>query len=719
VDRPARRYGGVTAPTSTERITAQKFRTSPPDKPIPYRPDIDGLRAVAVLSVMAYHLDSALLPGGFVGVDVFFVISGFVVTGSLVDSGARTVLGFIGEFYSRRLARIIPALVVALVATAVLATMFIPPAWLSGLSESTAKSAFFGFSNWVLMRDFDTYFGPRAEFNAYTHTWSLGVEEQFYVLAPFLVYFWIRARRSGSLVGSRLAVGGLAAMIAASIAACVWASAARPAEAFYFVGFRLWELGLGTVLFLLSWTRPQPADRSMAATWMGQATGGLGLAAVAAGLVRADASRFPWPWALPAIFGTILLIGGAGRDPGGAARHVLAAPLAVWIGKRSYSLYLWHWPVYVLLRWTVGLQTGATYAAAVAVTFVLSALSYRWVETPWRHHRWIEQRPIWVRIALFALVPVLGVLFVSALFEHRHGITLSKVVLTPTDWYAGARMAQPEVGSRRCRVDIEWPLVGGGQERRYVPKDCRGELSRKAMFVLGDSHAAALGPMLEQLSAERGMSVSLFSFTGCGYLSLRQPMANEAPECLAFNRAVTDHVLAVSHPGDIVLLESLRLNRFGDAWSGFGISDMYRQMYNDDATRLRKAAEVDASEWLRRFAERKLEIVFIAPLPEFKAPPFRCADWFNAMNPVCVGRNQQSRAELESLRKPVIDTMASLERAFPANVRIWDPFPILCPRDICSTEHDGRPLFFDGDHLSGYGNVVMYAHFAQVIANIR
>ena len=278
-------------------------------------------------------------------------------------------------------------------------------------------------------------------------------------------------------------------------------------------------------------------------------------------------------------------------------------------------------------------------------------------------------------------------------------------------------MAYPNVGRRQCRVDIEWPRVGGGPGIRYVPQDCRGEVSHRAMFVLGDSHALALAPMLEQLSAERGMPISLLSGPGCGYLGLRQPMTNERPVCLAYSRAVTDHVLAASHPGDIVLLESARLNRFGDQWASRGISDMYKQMYNPDAARLRKAAEADALEWLRRFAVKNLEVVFVAPPPEFKAPPFRCADWFNAMNPVCGGGNQQSRSELESLRRPIVDTMAALAKAFP-NVRIWDPFPILCPTDTCSTQHDGRPLFFDGDHLSGYSNLLMYPNFASAIASI-
>jgi len=160
-----------------------------------YVPHIDGLRAIAVLSVILYHLKASWLPGGFTGVDVFFVISGFVVSAS-VDR-LPPVGGWAGlaRVYARRIRRIVPALVVCLLVTAVLSALFIPESWLSETSDKTGRRAFFGLSNWVLASTGNDYFSPRTEFNPYTHTWSLGVEEQFYLLFPLLFLAWLRAGR--------------------------------------------------------------------------------------------------------------------------------------------------------------------------------------------------------------------------------------------------------------------------------------------------------------------------------------------------------------------------------------------------------------------------------------------------------------------------------------------------------------------------------------------
>ncbi|MBV5290890.1 MAG: acyltransferase [Curvibacter lanceolatus] len=157
-----------------------------------YRPDIDGLRAVAVLAVLVFHLRASALPGGFLGVDVFFVISGYVVTGSLLGQRGLGFWRLIGEFYAKRFARILPALCAVLLASALGATLLVPQSWLSELSDKTGLYAYLGLSNWVMQSNADTYFAPRAEFNPYTHTWSLGVEEQFYLLAPLLIYAFMR-----------------------------------------------------------------------------------------------------------------------------------------------------------------------------------------------------------------------------------------------------------------------------------------------------------------------------------------------------------------------------------------------------------------------------------------------------------------------------------------------------------------------------------------------
>lgn len=221
-------------------------------KPTAYRADIDGLRAVAVLSVMLYHLNGAYLPGGFVGVDVFFVISGFVVTASLAQSQARSFSEFITSFYARRLARIVPALVTTLLVSSFVATLFIPKAWLSDLNQETARYAYFGLSNWVLQRNSDFYFAPRAEFNPYTHTWSLGVEEQFYLIVPFILFFWACHRFASQRTSQKTVVLILAGICLASLVFCIWASRSHGAIAFYSIGARFWELGLGALLFLLT-----------------------------------------------------------------------------------------------------------------------------------------------------------------------------------------------------------------------------------------------------------------------------------------------------------------------------------------------------------------------------------------------------------------------------------------------------------------------------------
>ena len=160
-----------------------------------YVKHVDGLRAIAVLSVIVYHLNSAWLPGGFAGVDVFFVISGFVVTASLAPHAHERWGQYIVGFYHRRLTRIIPALLVTLSFTSIVYLLLVSRSWLSGQTQDVAALAFIGASNWALATQSDAYFAPRAEFNPFTHTWSLGVEEQFYLVAPWLIFLALRPGR--------------------------------------------------------------------------------------------------------------------------------------------------------------------------------------------------------------------------------------------------------------------------------------------------------------------------------------------------------------------------------------------------------------------------------------------------------------------------------------------------------------------------------------------
>jgi len=141
---------------------------------------------------------------------------------------------------------------------------------------------------------------------------------------------------------------------------------------------------------------------------------------------------------------------------------------------------------------------------------------------------------------------------------------------------------------------------------------------------------------------------------------------------------------------------------------------MFSVMYAPHRLELRREATEAARLWLQQLSDAELEVVFVAPTPVFKAPAFRCADWFNRTNPICVGDNQQPRSELEALRAPILESMSAFSQTF-RNVRVWDPFPTLCPDEVCHTHLGGRPLFFDGDHLSGYGNLVLYPKLSEFL----
>jgi peptidoglycan/LPS O-acetylase OafA/YrhL len=682
-----------------------------------YRGDIDGLRAVAVISVMLYHLTSSWLPGGFVGVDIFFVISGFVVSASLAAAPHDRFHRFVAFFYARRLMRIGPALVLVLLVSALAATLLIPRAWLSGFNEKTALYAFFGLSNWVMQTNADTYFAPRAEFNPYTHTWSLGVEEQFYLVFPFLFFAWValRDRKPGRVLATTL----LAGLGLASFVACVYATKNAPANAFYSIFCRFWELAVGVLLYQIS--ERSSTQRSSAATTALNAVPWLGAIAIIVTFAYANALAFPWFWAVPPVLGAACLIGGFHANTAHPLRHLLGHPACVWIGKRSYSIYLWHWPVFVVLRWTVGLDDTVTRVAALAVSFALAAASYRWVELPIRHHAGLMRRAPIVRIAAMLAMIVIGWGVTKILFTQQKNLSLSTVSRQADDWYVTSQMPPQLMAKaqypRRCETAMEYRSVAGGQVISYVSAKCTEDTEKitQRLNVIGDSHATAYLPMFDQLSAETGLRVNVYTFPGCGFLDLRLPMnVGRGPGCVEFTQAATQDIVSTAKAGDVVFLAALRQPRFTDQWAAFNETDVLTAVRNDLSKQWLQQARDEAPALLQPFIATGMTVLFDAPKPVFRSPAFRCADVFNATNPVCRGGLTQSREALQTLREPVVANLAAIANKFP-QVRVWDPFPTLCPSETCSAMDAKRPLFFDGDHLSAYGNAKLYPEFREVI----
>jgi len=661
-----------------------------------YFPFIDGLRALAVLSVIAYHLDARLLPGGFTGVDVFFVVSGFVVSASMAHLHRPRLLDYLGYFYSRRIRRIAPALIACLMLTGIASALFIPQAWLSDTSNAVGRWAFVGLSNFILLQTDGDYFSPKVEFNPYTHTWSLGVEEQFYVLFPLLFFAWAFGAR-----GKKWSMALFAAGLVASLAYVISIADAKPALAFYMLTTRFWQLAAGVLLFqALSHAKGgEGATRlSARAVTIGAV---VSLVLLGYGLATARAGHSPWPDSVPAVLGTLGLLGFLHRpDAGGPLRTLLESAPARWVGRLSYSLYLWHWPVFVLMRWTVGLETWPLQLIALALTFALAALSYYFVETPFRRAAVFRnaRKLVVIGVGVIAIFAFMGVY--RKVGRMQPDISLSVTARNAEDWYPMGRETRPVYPD--CAATGHLETVAGADLRIYSQSSCTRPAQHR-LFVIGDSHAAAYMGLYAKLAVESGRDVYLYTRVGCSFASLQPERDYKVPHCREFGEGALADIQARAKPGDVLFLPALRLPRYADQWGSIDPGQVRNAMFGEQAVAGRHEAEQVARDVLKPLAARGMAIVFEAPKPVFRSTPYRCADWFSRNNPACRDGLVMQRAELEALRKPVLDSFANIVAQVPG-VSVWDPFPILCPGTTCRVEDHGHPLYFDADHISGYAN---------------
>ncbi len=653
---------------------------------------IDGLRTLAVLSVVFYHLWPGTVPGGFIGVDIFFVISGFVVTGSLRGKHFPSLGALSAHFYARRLVRIVPALVLMLLAAIVATALFVPKAWLSGGIQNVARGGFLGYSNIVLALGADGYFDAKTDFNPFTHTWSLGVEEQFYLLFPFLIYWHQRLDAAG--ISARRVVWLVAALSLASLATHQWLDLRSPSLGFYLIVSRFWELGAGMLLCLTfdGW-RDSPRLRS-------GAIGIFGLALVAAALWLPGNLHLGRN--LLAVFGTVALLAHVVARGDAPIARLLASRLMVAAGKRSYALYLWHWPVFVMFRWTVGLDSWALGLTALALSAALAVMSYALVEEPIHHSRRIAALPR-RRVVALALG---GVLVAAGVGE---GITALRPQLTLSrtgnvqDWYADAGHRLDPARSH-CSVRELRETQAGNRIATWRPEGCAPD--PRTVYVIGDSHALAYTPALRQLVADSGVTVRLWFNIDCPPLRLIEPLRT-SEACKRYYGTMFQEIPRRAKAGDVIFMPGLRVDRFAYQFD----HDRGVRMDDRGASPL---AVAQARAVLPRLTSGGARLVMEAPKPVFYSPGFRCADWFNRGNPGCERGLTIDRARMERRRAPIVAAMRELATVVP-RMQIWDPLPILCPGPVCEAVPNGRPLFFDTDHLSGRGNDVLYPELKQAL----
>ncbi|WP_216916043.1 MULTISPECIES: acyltransferase family protein [unclassified Synechococcus] len=639
-----------------------------------YRAEIDGLRALAVVAVILNHIDDRLLPSGYLGVDIFFVISGFVITGSLTRRPARSLGDLLLGFYSRRLKRLVPALLVFVVVVGILACLVIPR---PHTALRTGISALFGFSNVYLHGQATDYFGTATKLNPFTHTWSLGVEEQVYLLLPLVA--WLTGFARPGAGGHRALFGVMGVASLASLIAFVQLYPTQQAAAYFLMPPRLWEMGAGSLLFCLGGVWPAAAR-------------GLGrLPPMAAALGLVGVMLLPLTWAVPATVAavvlTTLLI--ASLRQGTAAHRLFSLPALVGVGLISYSLYLWHWGVLSLSRWTIGLHWWSL-PFQIGLMVLLSLASYRWVEKPLRQASWAPRRDQTIAIGVGGLAAGAGLLIgvdnlpPFSLYAGRNPIPAGMGVESLVDPYRVAGAAGTWQGSPCV-------LANDGEAAKTIAIEActLGDFAtaRHRVLVVGNSFSASFAGAFDELVATDDYAVTITSAWAASPVGNFAALGGGGPFA-ATNRAYWNRVVpglvAQLRPGDWVFLVN-DMVMFSPPSQGPG------------SRLILQTLRVGLSDFSASLAERGVRLAVLNGLPFAREanchPASAVPQWFSPFGGPC---QMPDRAESLRRRQPLDDLLGELQSQ--GKLQVVDLFDLFCPEGSCTYRARGGEILYRDEH---------------------
>jgi len=622
-----------------------------------YRADIDGLRALAVGAVVLYHFGFPFVAGGFVGVDVFFVISGYLITGIITEEVRAGTFRY-SAFYERRVRRIVPAATVMIGATLLVGVLFLMPAELDDLARS-AGSALVSLSN-VYFWTQAGYFDVSAEARPLLHTWSLAVEEQFYLLYPVFIGLMVRW-------APRHLARGVGAMTVGSFVACVLATQWAPSSAFYLAPFRAWELGLGALVRCGGiW---MPGSRGAR-----EALAGGGLVAIVAAIVAmAPADPFPGWRALVPCLGTAAVILAGRAGPTLAGKALTLRPI-VFVGLISYSWYLWHWPLRVFDQLLNPLGRGPGFIdrapLLLAGSFALAVLSWRLVERPFRDRaRWGARRAISVAgggtaVLAGAAIVIVGLRGLPARFP-------------PEAVRLAAYLQYDEAAAFRSGTCF----LTSRDARGALADEClRARPGQPSVLVLGDSHAAQLWYGLDR--AMPGHAILQATASGCK--PTMRHAATEDRRCARLIARVYGDIEQLRP--DVILL----------------------------AGRWREGSLPFLPESLSALKRSGARVILLGPELEYDTPLPRLL-----AAAVVAGDRSLPAGHLSQVTGAMEPRLSAI--ASRAGVEFLSLTPALCPQAECMTvTGSGVPVQFDAvGHLTREGSVLVGAYLAQAILAAR
>lgn len=641
--------------------------------PLNYRPEIDGLRALAILGVLGFHAGFIGLPGGFIGVDVFFVISGFLITRIILDERARGEFSLL-RFYERRIRRILPALYTVILACVAPAVWLMNPEELKDFAQSLIAVPLF-VSN-VLFWHESGYFNTASELKPLLHTWSLAIEEQYYLCFPLLLT--LMARLPG-----RWRVGVLAVLASASLLAAQWSTVNAPDSGFFLLPTRAWELFAGSLLAMAP---------SIARGWGNtgrEVAAATGLVLILGSMVYFTAQT-PHPgWlTLAPILGTMLMIAAAdsvcGRLP---ARFGLPA-----LGRISYSVYLWHVPLFVFARlWLQAPPSAGLSALLVLATLALAWLSWRFVEQPCRRRDQVSTRHLLFGAGATSLL-ILGLGAIGQLsngLERQGALPASVAATLARDTSYNRCFDQPDA---HRRDDWLCPLGKGTQPPRFM--------------VIGDSHAYSLAPAFNAAAQTRGMAGVLVAMPGCppllGIYALRGDQQEK--DCHQLNRRIAEY--AGQHGIRSIFLVA-RWSYYSD---GGYTGHEYAYLGDTPDTRgtpanTRQALATGLAATIAHYQRAGIRLIIVKQIPQQLQHPQNV--YYHRYDPdpqrfsAALDADAVSNAAHRALHQANEARFTALG-ATPG-VEYLNLDPVLCNASRCPLGTPERAYYFDRDHLSALG----------------